>query len=64
MDPLIVFQLVKVPPSHLLLTYGRPNDDASSLIVLLADLFVPTNKTLLPFEQISSTLDAAALKCC
>ena len=29
---------------------------------MLADLFVPTNKILLPFEHISSTLDAAALK--
>ena len=63
MDPLIVFQLVKVPPNHLLLTYGRPNPDASSFIVLYADLLVPTNKTLLPFAQISSTLEAAALKC-
>ena len=62
-EPLIVFQLVSVPPNHLLLTYGRPIADASSLIVLLADLFVPTNRTLLPFEQISSTFDAAALRC-
>ena len=62
-DPLIVFQLVSVPPSHLLLIYGNPMLDASSLIVLLADLLVPTNKTLLPFEQISSTFEAAALKC-
>ena len=63
MDPLIVFQLVRVPPSHLLLTYGSPIAEASSLIVLLADRFVPTNNTLLPFEHISSTFDAAALKC-
>ena len=62
-EPLIVFQLVKVPPNHLLLTYGRPIAEASSLTVLLADLLVPTNKTLLPFEQISSTLEAAALRC-
>ena len=63
MDPLIVFQLVKVPPNHLLLTYGKPIAEASSFIVLLADLFVPTKSTLLPFEQISSTFDAAAFKC-
>ncbi len=62
-EPLIVFQLVKVPPNHLLLTYGRPIAEASSLTVLLADLLVPTNKTLLPLEQISSTLEAAALRC-
>ena len=62
-EPLIVFQLVSVPPSHLLSTYGKSSLDASSLIVLLADLFVPTNKTLLPLEQMSSTLEAAALKC-
>ena len=32
MDPLIVFQLVKVPPNHLLLTYGKPIAEASSFI--------------------------------
>ena len=32
-------------------------------MVLLADLLVPTKRTLFPFEQISSTFDAAALKC-
>ena len=63
-DPLIVFQFVNVPPSHLLSTYGRPIDEASSLIVLLADLLVPTKSILLPLEQISSTFDAAALRCC
>ena len=63
MEPLIVFQLVKVPPNHLLLTYGNPIAEASSFMVLLADLFVPTKSTLLPFEQISSTFDAAAFKC-
>ena len=60
--PLMVFQLVKVPPSHLLLMYGSPRFAASSLIVLAADLLVPTNKILLPLEQISSALEAAALK--
>ena len=34
--------------------------DADSLIVLEAERFVPTNKILLPFEQISSAFDAAA----
>ena len=37
--------------------------DDYSFIVLLADLFVPTKRTLLPFEHISSTFDAAALRC-
>ena len=61
-EPLIVFQLVSVPPSHLLLTYGRPSAEASSLIVLLADLLVSTNKTLFPLEHMSSTFEAAALR--
>ena len=62
-EPLIVFQFVRVPPNHLLSTYGNPIDEASSFMVLLADLFVPTNKILLPLEHISSTFEAAALKC-
>ena len=62
-EPLMVFQFVKVPPNHLLSTYGNPIWVASSLIVLLADLLVPTNNILLPLEHISSTFDAAALKC-
>jgi hypothetical protein len=47
----MVFQFVNVPPSHLLSIYGSPILDASSLIVLLAERFVPTKRTLLPFEQ-------------
>ena len=58
----MVFQFVNVPPSHLLSIYGSPTLDASALIVLLAERFVPTKRILLPFEQISSTFDAAALK--
>ena len=58
----MVFQFVRVPPSHLLSIYGRPIEEADSLIVFEADLLVPTNKILLPLEQISSALDAAAFK--
>ena len=42
--------------------YGKPSAEADSLIVLDADLFVPTKRTLLPLEQISSAFEDAALR--
>ena len=56
----IVEKLVKVPPNHLELTHRPLQRLDSSIIVLTACFFVPTNITRLPFEETSLTNSMAS----